>query len=595
MTQTVSLESYDFYKQFDLETRERLKQKADRIKLRHRTMVEAILTIGKDLLEEKERLPHGKFGEWLEIEFPEYSHQTLNNWMNVFREFGDENPNHLENINANALYLLSAKSTPPSVRGVALKMAETGAVKLSDVKQLKDNSEKEENFSARALYAASAKSTPPEVREQALQMSRSGEKITPTTVDALKVAAKNEGWEVGEYRYAYTGNPVIATIGKKDTLSAGQEIQYREGTDCLFAWKKCDPKTIFKIAKNDVKEHPVLPCYTRVSTLFGEGFVTNKKSEAPAKVFVYVGDIDDRGSALEEYELDISALQILPKPKEKFPSVEEELDSQAQDLGLPTGEQALPDVPRNEGDPTTLQPQGMGAVGAMPEQIVEGAWVVEIAHYKNIMRQLENQQAVFPNCGRVVKIEGRNAHCKWYSGLSDEKFKLNDLSPLPPHIQDQMTTRMDKSLHPDKHEALGSEIKLENAIYNYLGGQDQEPFVINPDPKFFKTKVLNGYRILLTTNTPSFLIPMVLEAAEAEKINRAIVMLSLRFVSRQANMGAFQKTLGAARRVLWPMFFNDLLLLDFSRFDPNESPYGGFIDCFRNLGAWGSFNLDAEW
>lgn len=68
-------------------------------------MLQASIDIGKRLVEAKEQVPHGAWGQWLK-ENVEYSQSTATNLMNIYREYG-ENSQALGNLSySNAVALL---------------------------------------------------------------------------------------------------------------------------------------------------------------------------------------------------------------------------------------------------------------------------------------------------------------------------------------------------------------------------------------------------------------------------------------------------------------------------------------------------------
>jgi hypothetical protein len=83
-----------------------------------------VIEIGRRLLEVKDRLPHGRFGDWLRAEF-EMEPRLAQNLMNVARRFKSETVSHLP-ITPAALYMLAAPSTPDRARAEAVQRAEAG-------------------------------------------------------------------------------------------------------------------------------------------------------------------------------------------------------------------------------------------------------------------------------------------------------------------------------------------------------------------------------------------------------------------------------------------------------------------------------------
>jgi hypothetical protein len=77
------------------------------------------------LIEVKERLSHGEFLPWINVEFG-WSERTVQDWMNVTKTFKSAPVADLSMFQSKALYLLSAPSTPESAREEALTLSESG-------------------------------------------------------------------------------------------------------------------------------------------------------------------------------------------------------------------------------------------------------------------------------------------------------------------------------------------------------------------------------------------------------------------------------------------------------------------------------------
>ncbi len=99
-----------------------LKSKELSIKVR---TSQTIFENGRDLLEAKEKVGHGNFLKWVEGCFP-WSQDTANRYMNVAKSFQNTHGAEFQKIQAKALYLLSAPSTPEVVRQEAVELAESG-------------------------------------------------------------------------------------------------------------------------------------------------------------------------------------------------------------------------------------------------------------------------------------------------------------------------------------------------------------------------------------------------------------------------------------------------------------------------------------
>ena len=119
---TTQLTLFD-YNALDTETRVIVQQKAVEIRDRMRSAAQAVIEIGERLIDVKERLGHGKFGQWLDAEF-QWSADTARNYMNVAERCG-QNPK-ISEFAPSALYLLAAPSTPEDARTEAINLAEQG-------------------------------------------------------------------------------------------------------------------------------------------------------------------------------------------------------------------------------------------------------------------------------------------------------------------------------------------------------------------------------------------------------------------------------------------------------------------------------------
>lgn len=119
---TTQLVLFD-YQQLDTETRTIVRQRTIEIKALMKRTAQDIIEIGEKLIDVKERLGHGNFGGWLEVEFG-WSWSTANNFMRVAGKFATVT--NLEDFSAKALYLLAAPSTPDEARDEAITRAQNG-------------------------------------------------------------------------------------------------------------------------------------------------------------------------------------------------------------------------------------------------------------------------------------------------------------------------------------------------------------------------------------------------------------------------------------------------------------------------------------
>src|SRR6185503_9709278 len=98
------------YQALDAETRIVVQQRTGEIKALMKRTAQDIIEIGEKLIEVKERLGHGHFGEWLGAEF-EWTPMTAQRFMQVATQFKNNNLLDL-NFAPSALYLLAAPGTP---------------------------------------------------------------------------------------------------------------------------------------------------------------------------------------------------------------------------------------------------------------------------------------------------------------------------------------------------------------------------------------------------------------------------------------------------------------------------------------------------
>lgn len=111
------------YGQLDIESRIVVKQRTEEIKTLVRRSAQDIIDIGNKLIDVKERLGHGGFGDWLEREFG-WSEGTARRFINVALNM--RQIDHGDRFEMKALYLLAAPSTPEPARIEAIERAQAG-------------------------------------------------------------------------------------------------------------------------------------------------------------------------------------------------------------------------------------------------------------------------------------------------------------------------------------------------------------------------------------------------------------------------------------------------------------------------------------
>ncbi len=114
------------YDLLDTKVAEKVRSSADRIREKVKKTVEDIIEVGNDLLNVKEALPHGKFGEWLKKEFG-WAERSAQNFMAVAQAFGPKTEMISDlTIQPTAAYLLAAPSAPGEALQQAIERAEAG-------------------------------------------------------------------------------------------------------------------------------------------------------------------------------------------------------------------------------------------------------------------------------------------------------------------------------------------------------------------------------------------------------------------------------------------------------------------------------------
>lgn len=125
--------AYDYSRIPNPEDREALRSAALDIKPRLKRVVGDIVETGRQLLEVRDRCPHGQWGEWLGTEF-DLSETMARNWMNSAERFAGKSANFAD-LPLSALYQLAAPSTPPAaVAAIEQRVIGGERVKLAEVK-----------------------------------------------------------------------------------------------------------------------------------------------------------------------------------------------------------------------------------------------------------------------------------------------------------------------------------------------------------------------------------------------------------------------------------------------------------------------------
>lgn len=120
------------YESVEPEYRTMIESRTQAIKEQIRRTAQAIVEVGSMLIDVKERLPHGQFTLWLQVEF-NWDIRTAQNFMSVATMFKNETSFAFAkdlldkiSIDQSALYILAAKSTPQKIRHEILERAYQG-------------------------------------------------------------------------------------------------------------------------------------------------------------------------------------------------------------------------------------------------------------------------------------------------------------------------------------------------------------------------------------------------------------------------------------------------------------------------------------
>lgn len=106
------------------ESRAKVEAATSRLHTLERQTSEAIIEIGKELIQVKADIGHGNFLPWLESEFG-WSTSTATKMMQVATTFGDKSVT-VTNLGAKVLYALAAPSTPDEIRAEFTELAQLG-------------------------------------------------------------------------------------------------------------------------------------------------------------------------------------------------------------------------------------------------------------------------------------------------------------------------------------------------------------------------------------------------------------------------------------------------------------------------------------
>ena len=216
------------YSQFDAETSLFVREQTEEIRGLIKRTAQGISDIGQKLLEIKEKLGHGNFLNWLKTEF-NWSEPSAQRFMQVARQFKSTDLMDLE-IAPSALYILSAPSTPDSVRQEAVSRAKAGEnITYTTAKEIKHQyqtaiAEKEQKKSDARVFVADATVDRSKVEVDRLneeELKPSPEQkiiaVVPRQItDEEQTVVRADSWyQLGQKHLLYCGKPDSSQFKKR--------------------------------------------------------------------------------------------------------------------------------------------------------------------------------------------------------------------------------------------------------------------------------------------------------------------------------------------------------------------------------------------
>ncbi len=171
------------YAGLDRETEIAAREDAALIKHRMRRTAEDIIEIGRALVRQKNRLPHGSFLPWINAEFG-MSDRTARNFMHVAERCGGKSET-VSDLSAKALYALASPSTPEAVREEVMSLLVSGEqVTAKDIERMRQEAEQKAKDAERAK--ARAEQDAEAVRQKAKQLEDENARLKATATDTAR-------------------------------------------------------------------------------------------------------------------------------------------------------------------------------------------------------------------------------------------------------------------------------------------------------------------------------------------------------------------------------------------------------------------------
>ncbi len=279
------------YEQLDRETAAFIRQQTGEIKLWMKQTALGAIEAGEKILKIKEKLNHGQFLDWVELEL-ECHYNTVVGLMRAAKVFGPEKERVAQSgLGLSVVYLLSQGNIPPEMREEVIEISESGkALSIGEVKQIQKEYRKKKGIppSTKARQSSSS-ATPNQSTTSAIDSTKP---LEPTQKDSqkqeiIKVLPKkvesqtrepsqlpNKFWHLDRRHLLYCGYPHDKEFVDKLPAPVDLILAFPPSSD----WKKEEllpvPANSVEILQTQFKDYnPILlrPIVHQVMELWTEG------------------------------------------------------------------------------------------------------------------------------------------------------------------------------------------------------------------------------------------------------------------------------------------------------------------------------------
>lgn len=191
-----------------------LETAAERIGERIKRTVESIIDLGRELTEIRDRVGHGRFGEWIAthaLELKGISQRTVERWI-AAAEWAQDKFDTVTKLEPTAVYALAAPSCPPAAQVKVLERIEAGEpMPVSTVKFMIAEARREEQAAK-----AEAKMTTAEKKKRAEHKARKDREAANRRAqcDAEEEARDAAADHVVEFLQRHLGGDLLAEFSK---------------------------------------------------------------------------------------------------------------------------------------------------------------------------------------------------------------------------------------------------------------------------------------------------------------------------------------------------------------------------------------------